>query len=100
MSIYQIPLSPIPSQSFSIILNNQDCIISLYARGEKYYFDLMVNDEVVYQGMIVQVGQDLTPYKYKKFKGSIQIIDLNGKNDYPNYEMFGERFIMVYDDGV
>ena len=98
MALYQIPLASIPSQSFTIVLNNQDCLIALYARGEHYYFDLSVNGEILYQGMIVDTEQNLTPYKYKGFVGSLSLIDLDGKSSKPDYNEFGNRFILVYDD--
>ena len=99
MAEYEIPLSSIPSQSFNVVLNNQDCTIALYARGEKYYFDLTVDGKNLFQGMIVQVGQNLTPYEYVGFVGSLSLIDVDGKNDYPDYTEFGKRYILVYDDG-
>lgn len=100
MASYEIPLSAIPSQSLSIILNNQDCSIALYARGKNYYFDLSVSGKALYQGVLVQVGQNLTPYEYIGFIGAIGLIDMDGKNDPPNYKEFGNRFVLIYSDGA
>lgn len=100
MALNQIPLASIPSQSFTVILKNQDCLIALYARGEHYYFDLSVNDNVLYQGIIVETGKNLTPYEYKGFVGSLSLVDVDGKNSEPDYTEFGNRFILVYDDGA
>ena len=48
----QIPLEQIPNQEFEIILNNQDCTIHLFLRGDYLYLDLMLDNESVFYGAI------------------------------------------------
>ena len=48
----KIPLDAIPNQTFNITLNEQNCTIHLYQRGEYMYMDLAVDGNTIRQGMI------------------------------------------------
>lgn len=95
MAIELIPLEKTPAQSFGIVLNEQECRISLYMRGNSLYFDLYVNNEPVYVGSVCYDRTDLTPYEYKNFVGHIMFIDIEGTND-PDYKEFDERYFLAY----
>lgn len=99
MTQYNIPLSAIPAQEFPIILDNQDCTVSLYMRGNHYYFDLLVSGSAVYTGILVQTGESLTPFQYRGFSGEIKMIDADGKAAAPDWKQFGTRFLLIYNDG-
>jgi len=47
-----VPLSPIPSQSFQIVLNGQDCEIEVLTRGEHIFLNLTVDGELIQAGAI------------------------------------------------
>lgn len=95
----EIPLIPEPSQEVSIILSNQDCIITIYMRGEYYYFDLVVNDVSLVEGQICSIGVNLIPFSYLGFNGAIFFSDLEN-GDTLDYKGFGSRFLLIYDDGA
>jgi hypothetical protein len=42
-----VPLSPVPSQTLAIVLDNQNCQISVYTLSTGMYFDLVVNGVTV-----------------------------------------------------
>lgn len=99
MAFFSIPLSATPAQEFPIVLDNQDCTISLYMRGNHYYFDLFVSGSAIYTGILVQTGESLTPFKYREFSGEIKMIDADGKAAEPDWKQFGTRFQLIYNDG-
>ena len=47
-----IPLEQVPNQQLEIILNNQDCKLHLYVRGDYLYFDLEIASEPFFYGAI------------------------------------------------
>lgn len=95
----QIPLRPLPSQELSIVLNNQNCAISVYTRGSHLYFDLVKDNKNVTTGIICLNQNKLVPYKYMGFEGQLFFIDSQGTND-PTFDGLGTRFILLYDDGM
>lgn len=95
--IEQIDLEQIPSQTFGVILNDQDCIISLYTRGANIYCDLSINDSPIITGAICLDRQNIIPYEYLGFNGNLMFIDQEGQLD-PDYTQFNDRFVLVYSD--
>ena len=95
MKIEFIPLEQTPAQSFGILLNEQECRISVYMRGKDLYFDLYKDNEPIYLGSICYDRTDLTPYQYRGFDGHIFFVDAEGKSN-PDYKLFDERFFLAY----
>lgn len=54
-----VPTSAVPSQTFSIVLANQECQIALRQNGANMYFDLTVDGNPVVTGRIVRNKQRL-----------------------------------------
>ena len=92
-----ITLENIPSQTFGIVLNDQECRLTFYTRGDELYMDLEVDNKPEYQGVVCRDRINLTPYIYRNFKGSLYFVDLNGTSD-PTYEEFNTRYILVYEE--
>lgn len=90
-----IPLEKTPAQTFGIVLDNQECRISLYERGGSLFFDLYVNNKPIYLGEVCYDRVDLTPYSYRGFNGHIFFLDIDGKNN-PDYRQFDERYFLAY----
>lgn len=95
--IYEVPVQNIPAQSFGIVLDDQDCRITIYTRGEDLYLDLEKNNEEIYKGVICRSFVNLTPYVYRGFSGSLYFLDTVGEQD-PVYTGLGNRFVLIYDD--
>lgn len=91
-----IPISAIPAQRFQVVLNNQNCTITIKKRGKYCYLSLMCNGSVVIENTICLIGNNLVPYKTSLFVGSLTFIDTNGYFDIPKYEEFGTRYKLVY----
>ena len=93
-----IPLSAIPAQRFQVVLNNQNCTITIKKRGEYCYLTLVCNGNTVTENTICLTGNNLVPYNNQYFVGSLLFIDVNGYNDIPKYELFGKRYKLMYTD--
>ena len=91
-----IPLSAIPAQRFQVVLDNQNCTITIKEREGYCYFSLMVNDTEVVNNVICLAGNNLVPYNNQYFVGSLFFIDKNGYYDVPRYELFNTRFKLLY----
>ena len=91
-----VPISAIPAQQFQVVLNNQNCTITIKKRGEYCYFSLMANGNVVANNIVCLAGNNLVPYNNQYFVGSLFFIDKNGYYDVPKYELFNTRFKLVY----
>ena len=99
MTLFEIPISPIPSSEFGIILKFQECIIRLITRGRRLYFDIEKNGIIILEGRICQNKNPLVPYKYLDFSGNIYFVDTIANND-PVYNGLGSRYFLVYDDKI
>ena len=93
-----IPLSTIPAQRFQVVLNNQNCTITIKKRGEYCYLTLACNGNIVTENTICLAGNNLVPYNNQYFVGSLLFIDINGYYDIPKYELFNTRYKLVYID--
>lgn len=93
-----ISLEPKKSQSLSITLNGQQCIIRLIQRESFIYMDLTVNDKPLIQGVPCLFGNKMVGYSYLGFSGDLIFIDNEGQED-PSFDGLGSRFILYYLEG-
>lgn len=91
----QIDVQAIPSQSVACIVNNQNCIINLRQLGNRQFFSLSVDSNVICENILAQVGIPLVSAAYLGFIGDFYIIDLNG-DTYPDYTQWGTRWLLLY----
>ena len=92
----KIPVEAIPNQTFNITLNDQNCTIHLYQRGDYLYMDLTVNGEAIRQGMICLVDISLLQYTVQGFSGYLFFSDMRGAGGVPVYTELGSRYILFY----
>jgi len=95
MNIQTIPLQQVPSQQFSINLNNQPCTIKVHQRDGHVYVDLYVNGEAVVLGALARDRIGLTRHAYLPFSGELLFVDTHGAND-PQHSAIGERWKLTY----
>lgn len=91
-----VAISAIPAQRFQVVLNNQNCVITIKKRGEYCFFSLTANGNKVADNVICLAGNNLVPYNNHNFVGSLFFIDKNGHYEIPKYELFGTRYKLVY----
>ena len=95
MNVQTIPLQQVPSQQFSINLNNQPCTIKVYQRDGHVYVDLYVNGDAVVLGALARDRVGLTRHTYLPFKGELLFVDTHGSED-PLYTGLGGQWKLVY----
>ncbi|HGK4675255.1 TPA: hypothetical protein ACJ2WV_004556 [Kluyvera georgiana] len=90
-----IAIEPKKSQSLSITLAGQLCIIRLIQRESFIYMDLTVNGNPIMQGVPCLYGNKMVGYSYLGFKGDLVFLDNEGQSD-PAYDGLGGRHILYY----
>ena len=90
-----IPLSAIPSQTLKVVLDDQDCEISVLTRGSRMYLDLVADGVTVQRGALLLdcVSAIQMPTRY--FSGTLAMVDTQG-NEAPQYAGLGERWQLCY----
>lgn len=91
----KIPLKSIPSQKLRVVLDGQNCTISVYYRFGNTYLDLIVGDVVVEQGAICRNRASIIKIANNTFKGTLHFLDMLGDND-PYYADFGDRYRLFF----
>jgi len=92
----QLPLLNIPNQLFNITLNNQDCTVQLWAKNDRTYIDLYIQDVSIILGQICIIGGYILQYDWFPFVGDLFFISRS--LDYPNYPDFGINTFLIYTD--
>ncbi|MEB0359554.1 hypothetical protein VC566_00615 [Citrobacter freundii] len=90
-----ISIEPKKSQTLSINVAGQLCVIRLIQRESFMYMDLTVNGYPIMQGVPCLYGNKMVGYSYLGFKGDLVFIDNDGQSD-PFYEGLGSRYILYY----
>lgn len=96
MTIQFIPISPSPSQTFTIQLGTQNCRINLNQKSTGLFFDLFIDESPVVQSMICLNLVGLVRESYLGFVGQLAFVDVQGNSD-PYYTGFGTQFLLVYE---
>lgn len=90
-----VPTSSIPSQSFQIVLDNQDCDIELLTRGERLYLTLAVDGEIVQANALCLNRVSIIQIPNSKFYGTLAFVDTLGSSN-PEYSQLGDRYQLFY----
>lgn len=90
-----VPVQSVPNQTFSILLANQSCQISLYQKSTGFFFDLTVDNSPLVVGEICQNRNTLVKAAYLGFVGNFWFDDQQGSDD-PSYAGLGTRFVFEY----
>lgn len=92
-----VPLNLQPSQTLTIVLNNQPCRLNVYQRSTGVFVDLLVNDSQIVGGVIGLDRTFVVIDTYLGFVGDIAFADQQGTND-PFWTGFGAsgRYQLYY----
>lgn len=90
-----IPVLPVGSQKFDVVVNQQSCSIAIYQREGKVYFDLYLAGVPICLGILCTNRNRIVRYPYLKFIGDFCFVDTQGSDD-PVYSGLGGRFLLVY----
>ena len=90
-----VPLSSVPSQSFQMVLDGQDCNIEILTRGERLYMNLAVNGIEIQNGAICINKVAIIQKPTNVFSGNFIFIDTLGESD-PKWNALDSRYYLVY----
>ena len=95
MTIQIIPLTATASQSFTILLGNQNCSMKVYQLSTGLYCNLIANNNSIFNTMICLNLVGLAREAYLGFVGQLAFVDTKGTSD-PTYDGLGARYQLVY----
>ncbi|CAI9399130.1 phage baseplate plug family protein [Lelliottia sp. T2.26D-8] len=90
-----VSIVPQKSQSVSVILAGQQCVIRLIQRESAIYMDLTVNGNPIMQGVPCLYGNKMVRYSYLGFVGDLVFLDNIGQQD-PVWDGLGSRYRLYY----
>lgn len=91
-----VPIQPVPNQTFSCLLGNQSCQITLFTRAAGALFmSLAVNNTPIVDNRICENLNRIVRYSYLGFIGDFWFIDQLGETD-PAYAGLGSRYLLEY----
>lgn len=94
--MYEIPLIAEPSQSLDIVLNQQNCTITLLTRNDRLFCSLEVDGTPVFTNNICHNMVPLKDSGYLPFTGNLTFYDRSGVDADPSYEGLSDRFKLLY----
>lgn len=90
-----IPLSAVASQTFAIVLAQQNCTISVFQKSTGMFLDLLVSGAPVIRGVICLDAVRILQQTYQSFVGDLMFMDMQGSDD-PKYAGLGTRWVLMY----
>jgi hypothetical protein len=91
-----LPIQPLPSQTFEVILGTQSCQITLQWMATGLFITLTVNGNSVLSSYYCNNRVSLVRRAYLGFVGWLYFVDTQGDCD-PNYAQLGSRYLLVYE---
>ena len=93
-----VPTNPVPAQTFTVILANQQVQITLRQLNTGLYMDLQSNGQEVVGLVICEVGNRIVRNSYFGFKGDLAFMcdDILGPLSDPFYTGLGTKYLLYY----
>lgn len=93
-----IPLQPVPSQKFTVLLGGQACQLSIYQKQFGLFIDVSVNNTLIIAGVLCENLNRIVRSLYLGFAGDLAFVDTqaSGAPEDPNYRGLGDRFKLLY----
>jgi len=95
----QIPIQPVPSQTFQVTLDAQLCQFSIYVKNQCMFMDAVVNGQAIAYAVQCKNLVSLVPTAYLGFSGLLVFNDTQGSSD-PVYTGLGSRWVLLYLDSA
>jgi hypothetical protein len=90
-----IPVQPIANQTFSCVLDNQQCVIALETTDYGLFASVSYNGIAVATGRLCLDRTDINSARYLGMPQALFFADLQGQSD-PVYTGFGTQYLLVY----
>lgn len=96
MTWMEIPLSAVPFQTVSAVVNGQNYRITVRQNGAFVYTSVMVDGEKVVDNALAVARGRVIPFAQTVAQTMLYWLDTQG-NDRPQYEGLGDRWKLVYE---
>lgn len=93
--IIEVPLSQVPSQSFQIVLNSQNCGLYFTTRLGRVFSDLVIDNVYIWRSVICHDRSPIRQFTVQDLVGNLVFQDQEGAND-PQWPYFGTRYRLYY----
>lgn len=90
-----VPTRPVPRQTFSALLGNQNCQINIYQKFTCMFLDLYVDNALIIAGVQCHNADRIVRSIYLGFLGDLAFFDRQGSDD-PTFDGLGTRFFLAY----
>jgi hypothetical protein len=90
-----VPLQSQPSQTISVVLNNQSCQINVYQKTYGLFLDLYVSNVLIIGGVLCENLKRCVRDLYLGFSGDLAFADTQSDTD-PVYTGLGTQYQLVY----
>lgn len=90
-----IDLELTPNQTFNIVLNDQNCEITVKEKDGNTYTTLLVDNTEIFSGILTRNALPIKPFDHFIFDGVLVFVDTIGTND-PSYLKYNTRYLLVY----
>jgi hypothetical protein len=90
-----IPVVAVPSQSFGVSLNGQNCTIRIAQKTTGMFLDLLMDNTLVIGGAPCLDRTRIVRDAYLRFSGDLFFADTQGTSD-PYYTDIGTRYLLLY----
>ena len=97
--MYEIPLISAPNQELLVALDEQDCALAVYQRGDRLFMDVAVGETVVRRGAICMPGTGIVQGAQTAFAGQLYMVDEDAAPDKqrpPRWTGLGTRWRLYY----
>lgn len=91
-----IPLTAVASQTLTVILNQQTCLINVYEKTTGLFCDLYVNDVLIIAGVICQNLNRIVRDTYLGFIGDLVFFDTTLAGTDPVSTGLGAQYALLY----
>lgn len=90
-----IPTVATPSQTITITLGDQACVLNVYQKFYGLFVDLYVDGALVIGGVVAEDRNRIVRSTYLGFEGDLAFFDTLGKDD-PDFTGLGVQFLLAY----
>lgn len=91
-----VPIQAAKSQSFAVLLANQNCRIDIYQKSTGLFLNLYVGGSLIIGGVICLNLVRIVRSLYLGFVGDLAFYDTQSGTADPIYTDLGTRFVLLY----
>ena len=96
MTVLTIPLSQIPNQVVSVVVNDQAFQIEIRQLGGSVYTTTTVDGELIASSVRAVANGSITPWPSSSVNTQVIWVDMQGDDD-PQYQGLGGRWVLAFE---